>query len=53
MDRGYSSQSAFSAIFKRHFGVSPSAFYAWRRRYRAAIPAMKHTHAAADATVRT
>lgn len=24
---GYSSQSAFSAMFKRHFGVSPSAFY--------------------------
>ena len=28
MDHGYSSQSAFSAMFKRHFGVSPSAFYA-------------------------
>lgn len=24
---GYSSQSAFSAMFRRHFGVSPSAFY--------------------------
>lgn len=28
MDHGYSSQSAFSAMFKRHFGMSPSAFYA-------------------------
>ncbi|BAX63426.1 hypothetical protein BSFP_062990 [Burkholderia stabilis] len=28
MDHGYSSQSALSAMFKRHFGVSPSAFYA-------------------------
>ncbi|WP_080404065.1 AraC family transcriptional regulator [Burkholderia ubonensis] len=28
MDHGYSSQSAFSAMFKRHFGVPPSAFYA-------------------------
>ncbi len=24
---GYTSQSAFAAMFKRHFGVSPSAFY--------------------------
>lgn len=24
---GYSSQSAFSAMFRRHFGVSPSGFY--------------------------
>ncbi|WP_019143340.1 AraC family transcriptional regulator [Noviherbaspirillum massiliense] len=24
---GYSSQSAFAAMFRRHFGVSPSAFY--------------------------
>lgn len=24
---GYASQSAFSAMFRRHFGVSPSAFY--------------------------
>jgi AraC-like DNA-binding protein len=24
---GYSSQSGFSAMFRRHFGVSPSAFY--------------------------
>lgn len=28
MDHGYSSQSAFAAMFKRHFGVTPSAFYA-------------------------
>ncbi len=26
-DCGYNSQSAFAAMFKRHFGVSPSAFY--------------------------
>jgi len=28
MDHGYTSQSAFAAMFKRHFGVVPSAFYA-------------------------
>jgi AraC-like DNA-binding protein len=28
MDHGYTSQSAFAAMFKRHFGVAPSAFYA-------------------------
>jgi AraC-like DNA-binding protein len=27
LDRGYASQSAFAAIFKRHFGIAPSAFY--------------------------
>lgn len=27
LDHGYASQSAFAAMFKRHFGVSPSAFY--------------------------
>ena len=27
MDNGYTSQSAFAAMFKRHFGVAPSAFY--------------------------
>ncbi len=53
MDHGYNSQSGFSAMFKRHFGVSPSAYYAQRQRYRAAIAAMKHAHAAAEATVRT
>lgn len=26
-DCGYASQSAFSAMFRRHFGVSPSSFY--------------------------
>lgn len=28
MNHGYTSQSAFAAMFKRHFGVVPSAFYA-------------------------
>lgn len=27
LDHGYSSQSAFTAMFKRHFGVVPSAFF--------------------------
>jgi len=27
LEHGYTSQSAFAAMFKRHFGVSPSAFY--------------------------
>jgi len=27
LDHGYASQSAFSAMFKRHFGMPPSAFY--------------------------
>jgi AraC-like DNA-binding protein len=27
LDCGYASQSAFSAMFRRHFGVSPSMFY--------------------------
>ncbi|WP_405045078.1 helix-turn-helix domain-containing protein [Paraburkholderia sp.] len=26
-DHGYTSQSAFAAMFKRHFGRAPSAFY--------------------------
>jgi AraC-like DNA-binding protein len=26
-DQGYSSQSAFSAMFKKHFGSTPTAFY--------------------------
>jgi AraC-like DNA-binding protein len=26
-EHGYTSQSAFAAMFKRHFGVAPSAFY--------------------------
>ncbi|WP_354317944.1 helix-turn-helix domain-containing protein [Sinorhizobium fredii] len=26
-DCGYASQSAFTAMFRRHFGVPPSAFY--------------------------
>ncbi|ANY17821.1 AraC family transcriptional regulator [Bordetella pseudohinzii] len=28
LDHGYASQSAFAAMFKQHFGVPPSAFYA-------------------------
>jgi AraC-like DNA-binding protein len=27
LDHGYTSQSAFAAMFKRHFGVAPSEFY--------------------------
>ena len=27
LDCGYASQSAFSAMFRRHFGTPPSAFY--------------------------
>lgn len=27
LDSGYASQSAFAAMFRRHFGVSPSSFY--------------------------
>ncbi len=27
LDHGYASQSAFAAMFRRHFGVAPSAFY--------------------------
>jgi AraC-like DNA-binding protein/quercetin dioxygenase-like cupin family protein len=27
LEHGYTSQSAFAAMFKKHFGVSPSAFY--------------------------
>ena len=27
LEHGYTSQSAFAAMFKRHFGVAPSAFY--------------------------
>ncbi|CAG9274877.1 AraC-type DNA-binding domain-containing proteins [Paraburkholderia unamae] len=27
LDHGYTSQSAFAAMFKRHFGIAPSAFY--------------------------
>jgi len=27
LDSGYASQSAFSAMFRKHFGISPSAFY--------------------------
>ncbi|MBB5191695.1 AraC-like DNA-binding protein [Silvimonas terrae] len=27
LDHGYTSQSAFAAMFRRHFGVAPSAFY--------------------------
>lgn len=27
MDCGYASPSAFSAMFKRHFGMTPSEFY--------------------------
>jgi AraC-like DNA-binding protein len=27
LDHGYTSQSAFAAMFRRHFGVPPSAFY--------------------------
>lgn len=27
LDSGYASQSAFSAMFRRHFGVPPNAFY--------------------------
>ena len=27
LDHGYTSQSAFAAMFKRHFGMAPSAFY--------------------------
>ena len=26
-DCGYASQSAFAAMFRRHFGIAPSAFY--------------------------
>ena len=27
MDSGYASPSAFAAMFRRHFGVTPSSFY--------------------------
>nr|WP_028226327.1 helix-turn-helix transcriptional regulator [Paraburkholderia ferrariae] len=27
LDHGYTSQSAFAAMFRRHFGIAPSAFY--------------------------
>jgi len=27
LEHGYTSQSAYAALFKRHFGVSPSVFY--------------------------
>ena len=27
LDAGYASQSAFTAMFRRHFGVPPNAFY--------------------------
>ncbi|TCU97177.1 helix-turn-helix protein [Paracandidimonas soli] len=27
LEHGYSSQSAYIAMFKRHFGMTPSAFY--------------------------
>ncbi len=27
LEHGYASQSAYAALFKRHFGVAPSAFY--------------------------
>jgi AraC-like DNA-binding protein len=27
LDSGYASQSAFAAMFRKHFGISPSAFY--------------------------
>jgi AraC-like DNA-binding protein len=27
LDHGYTSQSAFAAMFKRHFGLAPSSFY--------------------------
>lgn len=27
LDHGYNSQSAYTAMFKRHFGMTPSAFY--------------------------
>jgi AraC-like DNA-binding protein len=27
LDHGYTSQSAFAAMFKRHFGIAPSEFY--------------------------
>lgn len=27
LEHGYSSQSAYTAVFKRHFGVTPSNFY--------------------------
>jgi len=27
LEHGYTSQSAFAAMFKKHFGVSPAAFY--------------------------
>jgi AraC-like DNA-binding protein len=27
LDCGYGSASAFAAMFRRHFGVSPSSFY--------------------------
>ncbi|WP_292959489.1 helix-turn-helix domain-containing protein [Novosphingobium sp. UBA1939] len=27
MDSGYTSQSAFTAMFRRHFGAPPSRFY--------------------------
>jgi AraC-like DNA-binding protein len=26
-DSGYASQSAFTAMFRRHFGMPPSTFY--------------------------
>ena len=27
MENGYTSQSAFAAMFKKHFGTTPTAFY--------------------------
>lgn len=27
MDNGYTSQSAFAAMFKKHFGTTPTDFY--------------------------
>jgi AraC-like DNA-binding protein len=27
LDSGYASQSAFTAMFRKHFGMPPSAFY--------------------------
>ncbi len=45
LDHGYASQSAFAAMFKQHFGVPPSAFYARVGGTRKEKPAWACAHA--------
>jgi AraC-like DNA-binding protein/quercetin dioxygenase-like cupin family protein len=33
LDSGYASQSAFTAMFRKHFGIPPSAFYRYSRQH--------------------